>query len=300
MSEVSEYGIDKRLIKASFDLSAARYDEVAVLQREVAKRLIERLDYIRFTPKLILDIGAGTGGNSKELMQVYPKAKVISADLSTGMLDYAKRHASHWKRWSGRQRFIAADMEQLPFADASVDMVFSSLTLQWCQDLEQVFHECRRVLKPGGMMMYSTLGPDTLKELRQSWQQADGYVHVNAFMDMHDVGDAMVRAQLAEPVMDVETYTLTYEDVNQLMRELKILGAHNINAGRSHGLTGKGAYQRMRQVYEGYRRDGVLPVTYEVVNGHAWAPESGLQQQQEGGTTTISLNQMRMATQGSK
>jgi len=296
MSDVSQYGIDKQLVKASFDFSAARYDEVAVLQREVASRLIERLDYIRFTPQLILDLGTGTGGNSKALMRVYPKAKVISADLSTGMLDYARRNSSRWKRWTGRQRFVAADMEQLPFADASVDMIFSSLTLQWSQDPELVFRECRRVLKPGGMLMYTTLGPDTLKELRHSWQQADDYVHVNAFMDMHDVGDAMVRAQLAEPVMDVETLTLTYEHVNQLMRELKILGAHNINAGRSHGLTGKSAYQRMCQAYEGYRREGVLPVTYEVVYGHAWAPGSGMQQVQDGDTTTISLNQMRMAT----
>lgn len=293
MNDLTRYLIDKRQVKASFDQSASRYDDVAVLQREVARRLIERLDYIRFRPELILDIGCGTGGNSQALMQVYPKSHIISADLSTGMVDYAKRHASRWKRWTRRQRFVAADMENLPFADASVDMIFSNLTVQWCNDLEQVFRECRRVLKPGGMMMYSTLGPDTLKELRYSWQQADEFVHVNNFIDMHDVGDAMVRAQLAEPVMDMEYFTLTYAEVNQLMRELKILGAHNINAGRAHGLTGKGAYQRMCQAYEVYRRDDVLPLTYEVVYGHAWAPEQGLQHNQQAGETSISLQQVK-------
>lgn len=299
MAEESEFYIDKRRVKASFDQSASRYDEVAVLQREVARRLIERLDYIRFTPESILDIGCGTGGNSQDLMRVYPKARVISADLSTGMVEHARRHGSRWQRWRGRQSFLAADMEHLPLADASVDMVFSNLTVQWCQDLEQVFRECRRVLKPGGMLMYSTLGPDTLKELRHSWQQADGYVHVNAFMDMHDVGDAMIRARLAEPVMDVEHFTLTYREVNQLMRELKILGAHNINAGRAHGLTGKAAYQSMCQAYEGYRRDGVLPLTYEVVYGHAWGPVANVKPEQtEPGVQGISLDQLRAGLKG--
>jgi len=297
MSDASEYTIDKRQVKASFDRSAARYDEVAVLQREVGDRLLRRLEAIRYTPEVILDIGAGTGDNSRGLLQFYPKARVITADLSTGMLAQARRKGSRWNRWRGRQTFLAADMEGLPLADASVDMVFSNLTVQWCQDLESVFRECRRVLKPGGMMMYTTLGPDTLKELRDSWRQADGRVHVNAFMDMHDIGDAMLRARLAEPVMDVEYFKLTYSEVGSLMRELKVLGAHNLNGGRAHGLTGKGRLQRMREAYEGYRQDGLLPASYEVVYGHAWAPHQMVQEQQ-GETTTISLAQMRMATRG--
>jgi malonyl-CoA O-methyltransferase len=147
------------------------------------------------------------------------------------------------------------------------------------------------------MMMYTTLGPDTLKELRDSWSQADGRVHVNAFMDMHDIGDAMIRARLAEPVMDVEYFTLTYAEVGGLMHDLKVLGAHNVNGGRAHGLTGKGRLLRMREAYESYRRDSVLPATYEVVYGHAWAPQQ-MVQEQDGDTTTISLQQMRMATRG--
>lgn len=297
MSDASEYTIDKRLVKASFDRSAARYDEVAILQREVGDRLLQRLEAIRFTPQSILDIGGGTGDNSRGLLAFYPRARVITADLSTGMLARAREKGSRWHRWRGRQSFLAADMERLPLADASVDMVFSNLTVQWCQDLEQVFRECRRVLKPGGMMMYTTLGPDTLKELRDSWRQVDGHVHVNAFMDMHDIGDAMVRARLAEPVMDVEHFTLTYDEVGGLMRDLKVLGAHNINDGRAHGLTGKGRLLRMREAYETYRRDGVLPASYEVVYGHAWAPQQMVQEQQ-GDITTISLAQMRIATRG--
>jgi len=297
MSDAREYAIDKRLVKASFDRSAPRYDEVAVLQREVGDRLLQRLEAIRFVPQRILDIGGGTGDNSQGLLRFYPKASVITADLSTGMLDQARRKGSRWQRWRGRQTFLAADMERLPLDDASVDMVFSNLTVQWCQDLEQVFRECRRVLRPGGMMMYTTLGPDSLKELRDSWRQADGRVHVNAFMDMHDIGDAMVRARLAEPVMDVEYFKLTYHEVGGLMRDLKVLGAHNLNGGRAHGLTGKGRLLRMREAYETYRQDGLLPATYEVVYGHAWAPQQMLQAQQ-GDTTTISLAQMRMATRG--
>ncbi|MBD3670316.1 MAG: malonyl-ACP O-methyltransferase BioC [Gammaproteobacteria bacterium] len=299
MSEEDAYRIDKQQVKQAFDGSAARYDEVAVLQRQVGDRLLDRLRDIRFEPERILDIGCGTGENSKGLLKFYPSARVITADLSTGMLEQARLKGSRLHRWRGRQTFLAADMEALPLADASVDMVFSNLTVQWCQDLERVFRECRRVLKPGGMLMFTTLGPDTLNELRQSWQQADGFVHVNAFMDMHDIGDAMVRSQLAEPVMDVEYFRLTYQEVGGLMRDLKVLGAHNINSGRAHGLTGKGRFMRMREAYEGFRSDGVLPATYEVVYGHAWAPEQGLMQQREGETTSIPLSQVRLATRGS-
>ncbi|MBD3610029.1 MAG: malonyl-ACP O-methyltransferase BioC, partial [Gammaproteobacteria bacterium] len=291
MSEESAYNIDKRKVQASFDQSATRYDEVAYLQREVGNRLVERLEAIRFSPELILDIGAGTGDNSKALRAFYPKASVITTDISTAMLHQARNKGSRLDRWRGKQTFACADMEQLPFADGSIDMIFSNLSVQWSQDLQAMFAECRRVLRPGGMLMYTTLGPDTLKELRASWQQVDDAVHVNAFMDMHDIGDAMMRAQLSEPVMDMEYFTLTYHEASQLMRELKVLGAHNINAGRPKALMGKQRLHKMYAAYEAYRREGLLPATYEVVYGHAWAPEHGIQQQQQGDVTTISLQQ---------
>jgi len=159
---------------------------------------------------------------------------------------------------------------RLPLADASVDVVFSSLMLQWCDPLDSAFAEVRRVLKPEGFFTFSTFGPDTLRELRSAWAEADGYNHVNHFADMHDVGDALVRAGLMEPVLDVDRVQLTYPDVLALMRDLKAIGAHNVTAGRPRALTGRGRLQRMREAYEAFRHDGRLPATYEVIYGAAW------------------------------
>ena len=264
------YAINKQQIRQSFDRSAPHYDEVALLQREVASRVLERLDLVKLDPKRILDLGCGTGLNSKALQQRYKKAQVISLDLAPNMLKEARKH----KKWLSKQRFLCGDAESLPLADSSVDLIFSSLTIQWCADLDRVFKECLRVLRPGGLLMFSTLGPDTLHELRNSWQSVDGYNHVNAFIDMHDVGDAMIRSRLADPVMDVETITMTYHEVMHLMRDLKTLGAHNMTSGRPGGLTGKQRIKAMSEAYESYRNNGLLPASYEVVYGHAWAPEN--------------------------
>jgi malonyl-CoA O-methyltransferase len=172
-------------------------------------------------------------------------------------------------------------------------MIFSNLSLQWCNDLGQVLSEFCRVLKPGGLLMFSTFGPDTLKELRESWSKVDQYSHVNAFMDMHDIGDALVRARFANPVMDVERYMLTYPDLDKLMRDLKNIGAHNVMAGRPHGLTGKGRLRRLIAAYEAYRKEGILPASYEIVYGHAWAPETTVQQKAQGGVVKIPLASLR-------
>lgn len=264
------YTIIKTHIRHSFDKAASRYDEVAILQREVAGRLLERLELIKLKPQRILDLGCGTGLNSQALDKRYKKAQVLSLDLAEGMLKEARKH----KSWFNKQRFICGDAEALPLADNSIELIFSSLTLQWCHDLDGVFEECFRVLKPGGLLMFSTLGPDTLHELRHSWKSVDDNNHVNAFIDMHDIGDAMIRSRLSDPVMDVENITMTYSEVMPLMRDLKILGAHNMTQGRSRGLTGKARITALSEAYECYRDKGVLPATYEVVYGHAWAPEN--------------------------
>lgn len=264
------YTIIKTDIRHSFDKAASRYDEVAVLQREVAGRLLDRLELIKLKPQRILDLGCGTGLNSQALDKRYKKAQVLSLDLAEGMLNKARKH----KSWFNKQRFICGDAEALPLADNSIELIFSSLTLQWCCDLDSVFKECFRVLKPGGLLMFSTLGPDTLHELRHSWKRVDDNNHVNAFIDMHDIGDAMIRSRLSDPVMDVENITMTYNEVMPLMRDLQILGAHNMTQGRSRGLTGKAKILALSDAYERYRAKGVLPATYEVVYGHAWAPEN--------------------------
>jgi malonyl-CoA O-methyltransferase len=188
------------------------------------------------------------------------------------MLQRARRRG----HWLNRPRPLCADLEALPLADDSVDLIHSNATLQWATDLDRTFAELRRVLRPGGLLMFTTFGPDTLMELRAAWAAADGgsHAHVSPFMDMHDIGDAMVRARFADPVMDAERITVTYPDVRGLMGDLKSLGAHNALAGRPRGLTGRRRLAAMEQAYEAERRDGRLPATYEVVYGHAWVTAS--------------------------
>ncbi len=260
--------LDKREARRAFARAAHRYDEVAVLQREIGQRMLERLDLVHLTPEWILDVGSGTGVATAALSKRYRRARVIALDFALPML-HATRRRGPWLR---KPRCICADAEHLPLADMSVDLIYSNATLQWCNDLEHTFREFLRVLRPGGLLMFSTFGPDTLKELRASWSQADAFAHVSPFLDMHDIGDALVRAHWAEPVMDVDRITLTYQDVHTLMRDLKVLGAHNVLAQRHRGLTGKGRLRRMQQAYEAFRQDGRLPASYEVIYGHAWAP----------------------------
>jgi len=264
---------DKLKMRQSFERAAAHYDAAAILQQEISKRLLERLDYIKLQPARVLDVGAGTGISLTGLRQQYPAAEIYALDIARAMLLEARKKQGWLQRIRRPIQFITADAEKLPLADATVDLLFSNLTLQWCLDLEQTFSEFRRVLKPGGLLMFTTFGPDTLKELRSCWSQVDGYTHVNNFIDMHVVGDALVRSRFAEPVMDMELITMTYSDVPGIMRDLKAIGAHNVTQGRARNLTGKGKLQQLFASYEQFRNNGVLPVSYEVVYGHAWMAE---------------------------
>ena len=266
----SVFSLNKALIKQSFNQASPSYDDAAVLQREVANRLDERLDLIKIQPEQILEIGAGTGYYSQLLQQRYPSANMIALDIAHSMLLASRKKVSWFKKLRRKNHWVCADAQHLPLADNAVDMVASNLTLQWCDDLDQTFSDFNRCLKPEGLLMFTTFGPDTLKELRTSWKQVDDYNHVNAFIDMHDIGDALLRAGFSDPVMDVEHITLTYKEVMQLMRELKAIGAHNVTLGRQRGLTGKNKLQKLFAAYEQFRQDDVLPCTYEIVYGHAW------------------------------
>lgn len=276
---MDEFELDKRLARAAFERAARSYDDAAVLQREVARRMAERLQYLKCEPKRILDAGSGTGYGAQVLREHYPSATIIELDFALEMLRVAARRV-WWKTLSDRLRGrhtlrIAADVERLPLAAESVAMVWSNMTLQWCNDLDRAFSEARRVLMPNGLFLFTTFGPDTLKELRAAFSKIDASTHVNRFIDMHDIGDALVRAQFGTPVMDVEHFTLTYHDLEKLMRDLKALGAHNVTHGRRRGLFGRKAWTRLQQAYAEYARDGVLPATYEVVYGHAWKTVAG-------------------------
>ncbi|MEQ1519414.1 MAG: malonyl-ACP O-methyltransferase BioC, partial [Usitatibacteraceae bacterium] len=265
-------------MRRSFANAANTYDEHAFLQREIADRVFERLEYIKLEPATVLDIGCGTGYATAKLRARYPKANIIGLDLAEQMLVRARRDtktAPLLQRITGRtppQSWLCADTEALPIANESVDLALSNLTLQWC-DPERVSKEVMRVLKPNGLFMFTTFGPDTLKELRAAFRKVDDKPHVNSFIDMHDIGDILLAAGFADPVMDQETVTLTYTDLKPLLRELKGIGAHNVLDGRSAGLMGRQRWLRMLSAYETFRKDGRLPATYEVVYGHAWKPE---------------------------
>lgn len=270
MSDTAEraYALERSAVRRSFNRASASYDQAAVLQTEVRARLLSRLDLVDLEPRAVLDLGAGTGHASRALLRRYPRAQVIALDLAEAMLQESSRRQG----WLRRFRRVCADAVRLPLRDAAVDLVYSNLMLQWCAELDQVFAEVRRILRPGGLFTFTTFGPDTLRELRAAWLAADEYTHVNRFIDMHDLGDALLRAGLAEPVLDVERYTLTYDDVRGLMCDLKTIGAHNVNAGRARGLTGRRRFSAMLAAYESWRSDGRLPASYEVVFGQAWGP----------------------------
>lgn len=272
------YTLDKARVRASFDRAARSYDAAAILQKEVRERMLARLDYLRIMPGTILDAGAGTGHATQALAARYRGSRVIALDIALGMLEQATRGWPWWQRWLGRRLpRICADIEQLPLASSSVDFLWSSLAIQWCNDLDATFAGMARVLKPEGLLMFSTFGPDTLKELREASRADPDHVHVSRFIDMHDIGDALVRNGFTAPVLDVEHFVLTYDDVLGVMRDLQAIGARNAAQGRRRGLEGKGFLRRLTENYERFRQAGKLPATFEVVYGHAWkSPQAGL------------------------
>lgn len=265
-----DFYVNKSLSRRSFEQAAKEYDDAAILQREVATRLVERLDYMLIEPSIILDVGVGTGYCTLDLVQRYPNSQVIGLDIAQAMLEQTRSKLSSNKKVN----YLACDVEKIALADNSVDLVISSLTVQWCNDYLKAFSELKRVLKPGGCILFTSFGPDALKELRHCWYKVDSDQHVNSFIDMHHIGDALLQAGFENPVMDNETIIITYKDVYQIMRDLKTIGAHNVLNGRRHSLTGKNRLQAMIAEYETFRADGVLPMSYEIVYGHAWIADA--------------------------
>jgi malonyl-CoA O-methyltransferase len=283
---MSDFQLDPKQVRRHFGRAATSYEKHDALQREVGDALLERLGFYLEAPLRVVDVGAGTGRGTALLKQRYPKAEVIALDLALPMLRAAKQHNS----WLKPFMRVCAEATHLPLADHSVDVLYSNLCFQWVDDLPALFGECMRVLKPGGFMAFSSFGPDTLKELRAAWAEADQQPHVGRFLDMHDVGDAMLNAGLRDPVLDVFRYTLTYSEPRKLLEELQGLGATNADRARARGLTGKGRYRRMLAAYEAMRVDGRIPASWEVVSAHAWGPPPGQSRRLPGGGEMASFS----------
>jgi malonyl-CoA O-methyltransferase len=259
-------------------LAPGAYDRAAALQHEVARRMLERLDYVKLEPALVIDAGCGAGHALPGLARRFPDSRLLAVDFALPLLARAREAQAgrmpHWiSRWLAAGPWLAgADFARLPLADASAGCIWSNLALHWVNDPLAAFAEWHRALCAGGLAQFSLLGPDTLKELRAAWRPAGG-LHVHRFADMHDIGDMLIHAGFADPVMDMETITLTYTAVDDLVCELRSAGAVNAQHGRSRGLAGRKSWAAMRSAYEALRVDGKLPATFEIVYGHAWKPE---------------------------
>lgn len=280
--------ISKNRVAKAFSRAAKQYDAYSVLQQEIGKRVIGRLSLIKNSPQTILDLGQGSGAVTKILAKKFPKSHIVGVDLAFGMAKMAQSKKTLFR--SPLWQMLQGDCENIPLKNNSVDLIFANCVFQWSPDLSATFRECKRVLKENGMIFFSTFGPDTLQELRNSFKTVSAHQHVNNFIDMHDVGDKLMHCQFSSPVMDMEYFTLTYASVRQLMNELKQLGASNQNAGRNKGLTPTVVMNKMIENYEQFRRtlDNKLPATFEVIYGHAFNPSSSLKQwEDERGTFYI-------------
>lgn len=269
--------IDARQVRRNFARAAGDYGSVSVLQREIASRMLERLDYVKIDPHCLVDLGCGTGAGLTALGERYPQARVVGIDANEAMLRVGNRQRSRLRwmlpflRGPKSTSLLVADAQSLPLKNGTVALIWSNLMLHWLVDPLAAFREMHRSLEVGGLLMFSTFGPDTLKELRSCF--ADGYEHTQRFADMHDYGDMLVECGFADPVMDVERLTMTYPSLDALFSELRRNGSTCAMVQRRRGLMGRHAWKEACDAYERLRVEGRLPVTFEVVHGHAWKAE---------------------------
>lgn len=277
---------DAKQVRRAFSRSAASYDAAAQLQHAVEARLLESLDYLddpalqREPPQRVLDLGCGTGRASSAMQKRWPKAQLVSLDLALPMLQQARGASAGSTRWlsnpfARKPAQVCADARALPLAESSVDVLFSNLCVQWVEDLDALFAGFRRVLKPNGLLLVSTFGPETLWELRDAFAHVDAAPHVSPFADIAGFGDALVRAGFRQPVLDREEEATHYPDLPALMRELRAIGATNALASRRHTLTGRSRFAAAANAYETHRDAQGLPATWETITAMAWAPEAG-------------------------
>ena len=265
----------------AFNAKASEYEQAAIVQHEIGERLFERLQYLKIKPRYVLDLGCGPGSFLKRLQKYYPDAQVVGLDLAYNMLKQAKRKQG----WFHKSSLVNADMTAMPFPSDLFDLVFANQVIHWAQSLPKLMSELNRVMNTEGCLMFSTLGPDTFKELRQTPVKIDTHAHTNEFCDMHHVGDCLLAEHFLDPVVDMDMLTAHYATLPKLLHALKAQGVRNINAARNPGLTGKQAWRNFEQAVSAFRTDqGKYPLTYEVVYGHAW---KGSQRRTDKGTETI-------------
>jgi len=277
---------DAKQVRRAFSRASTSYDAAAQSQHAVEARLLESLDYLddpalkREVPQRVLDLGCGTGRASLAMQKRWPKAQIVSLDLALPMLQQARNAARQRVGWlsnpfAQKPAQVSADARALPLADGSIDVLFSNLCLQWVEDLDALFAGFRRVLKPHGLLLVSTFGPETLWELREAFAHADAAPHVSPFADIAGFGDALVRAGFHQPVLDREDERTYYPDLPALMREQRAIGATNALASRRHTLTGRARFAAAANAYEAHREARGLPASWEIISAMAWAPEAG-------------------------
>ncbi|MCC7546765.1 MAG: methyltransferase domain-containing protein [Burkholderiales bacterium] len=260
---------DVRRVRRRFDRCARGYDDASALAREVAARMLQRLDLVRMQPARVLDLGSGPGAVARALLERYPTAQAVALDFSLAMLHAGHAPRPFWAAWRRAEpRSVCADMARLPLGGGTFDMVCSNLALEWSDEPGQVMREVHRVLRRGGLFMFTTLGPDSLRELRSVAPDAGSH----ALADMHDIGDALIRHGFADPVMDMERITLTYPDVRALLAELRA-GGCTAASRPAAGLRGRAWLGALERRYRAFERDGRVPASFEIVYGHAWKPE---------------------------
>ena len=270
-------GIDPFQVRRNFTHAAKGYDAVAVLPREISARMLERLDYMKVDPRCVVDLGCGTGISLTALGERYAKAKIIGVDFCEAMLRMGQQRRSHLRwmlpflRGPKISSLMAADARFLPLGEKAVGLVWSNLMLHWLAEPLEALLEIHRVLDVGGLLIFSAFGPDTLKELRACFD--DGYEHTQRFVDMHDYGDMLMECGFSDPVMETERMTMTYSSLNDLFRELRQNGGGCALRQRRRGLMGRRTWRDACDAYERFRSQGRLPVTFEVVHGHAWKVE---------------------------
>lgn len=291
-----EFHVDRRALARAFGRAGRAYDAAAALQARVREELLARLDYFRLEPRLVLDLGCGTARGAQALRRRYRKARVVGIDIAPGMLAAARQRLWPWQRMP----LVCADAAALPFASGSVDLVYSNLMLQWCDDLPGAFAEIRRVLRPGGLLLFSSFGSATLAELREAWAQADDAAHVSLFTDMPGLGQALSLAGFIEPVLDRELLCEHHASVRALMDSLRAIGAGNALADRRRTLTGTGRVRAMQAAYETLREPAGLPATWELLHGAAFA---GTAHDDDGGPPgeyRVPIGRIRTARRGNE